>query len=129
VELEQRAVTELRASGRKHVGYVATFGTEARIADFVEVIAPGAFRQSLSGDRDIIAMVDHDRSKVLARTRSGNLKLSEDSTGLAFEVSLPDTSLARDVLVLAERRPRRNVFRLLAHRREVGRQPQNAKAD
>jgi hypothetical protein len=74
-------------------------------------------------------MVDHDRSKVLARTRSGNLKLSEDSTGLAFEVSLPDTSLARDVLVLAERRPRRNVFRLLAHRREVGRQPQNAKAD
>jgi HK97 family phage prohead protease len=68
------------------------------------VIAPGAFAASLKSGRDILAMVDHDASKVLARTRSGNLKLSEDSAGLAFELALPDTTAGRDVLALVESR-------------------------
>jgi len=101
--IERRAITELRTSGRKLEGYAAKFGVEARIADFVEVIRAGAFRKSLAGGRDILALVDHDRSKILARTRSGNLKLSEDSNGLQFEVSVPDTQPGRDVLALAER--------------------------
>ena len=50
-----------------------------------------------------LALVDHDKTKVLARTRSGNLKLSEDSAGLAFELSIPDTSAGRDVLEAAQR--------------------------
>lgn len=103
MKLEQRAVLELRAKGRTLSGYAAKFGTEARIGDFVEVIAAGAFAASLTAKRDVLAMVDHDRSKVLARTASGHLKLSEDSTGLAFEISVPDTQPGRDVLALAER--------------------------
>jgi HK97 family phage prohead protease len=31
------------------------------------------------------------------------LKLAEDAKGLSFELSLPDTSLGRDLLALAER--------------------------
>ena len=103
MKLEQRAILELRAKDRRLEGYAAKFNTEARIGDFVEVIAAGAFAASLNAERDVLAMVDHDRSKVLARTRSGNLKLSEDSTGLAFEISVPDTQPGRDVLALAER--------------------------
>ncbi|HKQ22882.1 MAG TPA: HK97 family phage prohead protease [Burkholderiales bacterium] len=102
MKLEQRAVLELRARDRKLSGYAAKFNTEARIADFIEVIAPGAFAASLKS-RDVIAMVDHDPGKVLARMRSGNLKLSEDSAGLTFELSVPDTGLGRDVLILADR--------------------------
>jgi len=103
MKLEQRAVLELRAKGRKLEGYAAKFNTEARIANFVEVIAPGAFAASLQSGQDVIAMVDHDASKVLARTRSGSLKLAEDSAGLAFELSIPDTQPGRDALALAER--------------------------
>jgi len=103
MRLEQRAVLELRARDRKLEGYAAKFNTEARIADFLEVITPGAFAASLKGERDILALVDHDRGKVLARTRSGNLKLAEDSTGLHFELAVPDTGPGRDVLALAER--------------------------
>ena len=103
MKLEQRAVLELRAKDRKLEGYAAKFGIEARIADFTEVITPGAFSASLKSGRDILAMVDHDPSKVLARTRSGNLKLGEDSAGLSFELVLPDTGPGRDVLALAER--------------------------
>lgn len=103
MKLEQRAVLELRAKARRLEGYAAKFNTEARIADFIEVIAPGAFAASLKSARDVIAMVDHDPSKVLARTRSGNLKLAEDSAGLHFELLVPDTQPGRDALALAER--------------------------
>ena len=99
--LERRAVTELRASGRKLEGYAALFDSEARIGSFVETIAPGAFRSALTGD--VLALLDHDQGKVLGRTRSGTLRLSEDTRGLAFSLDLPDTAAGRDVLALAER--------------------------
>ncbi len=103
ISLERRAITELRAAGRKLEGYAARFNVEARIADFTEVIRAGAFGASLAGSRDILALVDHDRTRVLARTRSGNLKLAEDNNGLQFELSVPDTTFGADILELAER--------------------------
>lgn len=100
--IERRAVAaELRARGRKLEGYAATFNLEARINDFIEVIAPGAFAASLDGD--VLALVDHDAGRVLARTRSKTLRLAEDSKGLAFDLDLPSTSYANDLLALAER--------------------------
>lgn len=101
--LERRQAIEFRSDGRKLVGYAATFGTEAKLGSIVETIRPGAFRASLVAGRDILALADHDPSKVLARTRSGTLKLAEDARGLAFELALPDTQAGRDVLALAER--------------------------
>lgn len=99
--LERRQATELRASGRRLEGYAATFNTEARIGSFVETILPGAFRSALAGD--VLALLDHDTGKVLGRTRSGTLRLSEDSRGLAFSLDLPDTAAGRDAIALAER--------------------------
>lgn len=99
--LERRQATELRASGRKLEGYAATFNTDARIGTFVETILPGAFRAALSGD--VLALFDHDMGKVLGRTRSGTLRLWEDTRGLAFSLDLPDTAPGRDALALAER--------------------------
>lgn len=102
--LEKRVGFELRAQGRKLLGYAALFNTEARIAEnFIEIIRPGAFSHSLQAGGDVLALADHDPAKVLARTKSGTLKLSEDSRGLAFEIALPDTQAGRDVLTLAER--------------------------
>lgn len=101
-QLERRAAEiELRAKGRKLEGYAAVFDTRVRISDFDEQIARGAFADSLrSGDK--LALVDHDAAKVLARTRNGSLKLAEDARGLHFEIDLPCTTLADDVLALAE---------------------------
>jgi HK97 family phage prohead protease len=103
MQLEQRAVLELRAKDRRLEGYAAKFNTDARIADFTETIAPGAFRASLASGRDILALADHDPKAVLARTRSGTLTLKEDSVGLAFSLSVPDTQAGRDALALAVR--------------------------
>lgn len=102
---EHRALSsEIRAKGRRLEGYAAVFGQEARIGDgFTESIAPGAFAGSLRAGNDVLALVDHDPSRVLARTRSGTLRLSEDSRGLAFDLDVPDTQAGRDVLALAAR--------------------------
>jgi HK97 family phage prohead protease len=102
--MERRAATELRAAGRKLEGYAAVFDAPARIGGFTEIIKPGAFRASLEARGDVLALVDHDPSRLLARTGSGTLRLAEDSRGLRFELDVPDTQLGRDVLALAERR-------------------------
>lgn len=101
--IERRRAADLSvAPGRKLVGYAAVFGQETRISDFTEVIKPGAFAASLKG-RDILALVDHDPARLLARTKSGTLRLDEDSKGLRFELDVPDTTEGRDLLALAER--------------------------
>ena len=103
---ERRGGVEIRAAaGRRLEGYAATFGTPARIADaFTETIRAGAFTASLANEGiDVLALVDHDPSRLLARRSSGSLRLAEDGRGLAFAIELPDTALARDILALAER--------------------------
>ena len=102
-DIERRAVAELRRAGRRLEGRVANFGTEARVGDFTETIAPGAFGASLGAGKDILALVDHDPTRLLARTKSGTLRLSEDAKGLAFSLDLPETQAGKDVLALAER--------------------------
>ncbi|GJE78647.1 HK97 family phage prohead protease [Methylorubrum suomiense] len=105
--MEQRgAEIEVRAKGRRLEGHAALFGVETRVAGprgpFRETIRAGAFAASLRG-RDVLALRDHDPGRVLARTRSGTLRLAEDSTGLQFEIALADTTEARDVLAMVER--------------------------
>lgn len=102
-QIEKRTSIEVRAEGRKLIGYAAVFDQETRIADFREVIRRGAFAASLASGRDTLALVDHDSGRVLARTKSGTLRLSEDERGLKFEIDVPDTSAGRDVLALAAR--------------------------
>jgi HK97 family phage prohead protease len=103
--LEVRAAVELRAaSGRKLEGYAAVFDSPTTIADFSETVKRSAFRASLASGGDVLALVDHDPTRLLARTSSGTLRLSEDSYGLAFSLDVPNTQLGNDILALAERR-------------------------
>jgi uncharacterized protein len=79
-------------------GYAAVFNSKTLIDDFFEeVIAPGAFARTISENGDIRALFNHNWDHVLGRTKSGTLKVEEDSRGLKFEVELPNTSLARDL--------------------------------
>jgi HK97 family phage prohead protease len=83
-------------------GYAATFGVEAKLpGDVTEVLASGAFAASLRND--VLAFVDHDPGRLLARTKSGTLRLAEDSKGLQFDLDVPSTTVGNDVLALAER--------------------------
>lgn len=108
MSLERRATTsspELLAGnkGKTAKGYAALFNTRAEIGgQFVEVIAPGAFRDAISG-ADVRALIDHDSGRVIGRTKAGTLRLEEDDMGLSVEIDLPDTTDGRDLAVQLER--------------------------
>ena len=103
-DIERRgAAAGVTASGRTLSGYAASYNDPTAIGGFTERIAPGAFTKSLASGRDVLALLDHRPDVLLGRTRSGSLKLSEDAKGLRFELQLPDTAAARDVIALAER--------------------------
>ncbi len=102
--IERRGIAvELRAAGRRLEGYAATFGKPAKIGGFTETIARGAFASTLDTSGDVLALVDHDQTRLLARTKSGTLTLNEDDKGLAFSLDVPETQAGRDILALAER--------------------------
>lgn len=92
VEREIRNVSapvEVRAEGDgiRVTGYAAVFNREADIAGlFREIIVPGAFTEAISRD-DVVFLINH-AGLPLARTRSGTLQLSQDSTGLRMEAHL-----------------------------------------
>ena len=99
---------EHKLDGRTLAGYAAVYGQDSReIVEhgraFVERIAPGAFNGTLSSGADVKLFYNHDASMPLARTRSGTLKLRSDRSGLAFEATLPETTLGNDVRALLER--------------------------
>lgn len=102
---EIRSGGELRTvSPGKLAGYAAVFNSQSRdLGGFVERILPGAFQRSLTKPDNIRALLEHDPQRLLGRVGSRTLSLQEDSKGLHFELSLPDTSYGRDLGVLVER--------------------------
>ena len=98
--LERRAFREASAEGSRLSGYAAVFRSASLPlpsprGEFVETIEPGAFRRSLAAST-VWAFYGHDETWPLARTPD-TLALREDSRGLAFDLTLPDTTQGRDV--------------------------------
>ncbi len=64
---------------------------------FREKIAPEAVDRTLRNGLDVRALVDHDPSKILGRTKAGTLRLDKTAQGLQVTIDPPDTSVARDI--------------------------------
>src|SRR5438128_1325800 len=89
---------EAFASGARLLrGYAARYGVRTTIAgQFHEVLADHAFSDALKRGDETMLLVDHAGTP-LARTKNASLKLGEDSKGLFFSASLPDTTAAKDL--------------------------------
>jgi len=83
-------------------GYAAVFNNDSVPLPFIERIAPGAFRKTLTETPDVRLLINHE-GLPLARTKNGTLRLKEDETGLYMDADLPDTQAARDLYTLVER--------------------------
>lgn len=87
-------------------GYFAVFNSRYEIAPGMsESIAPGAFARTLSGD--IRALINHDTTLVLGRTKANTLELKEDSRGLWGKIDINPNDV--DAMNLYERVKRGDV--------------------
>ena len=93
--------------GAPHIsGYFAVFNSIYEIAPGMsESIAKGAFSRTIGGD--IRALINHDTTLVLGRTKAGTLALKEDERGLWGDVTINPND--RDAMNLYERVKRGDV--------------------
>lgn len=68
---------------------------------FVERIEPGAF--DAADMSDVVAVFNHNKDILYARTTSGTLKLEKDDAGLTGVFDAPETSHGNDLLVMIQR--------------------------
>ena len=88
--------------GRKIRGYAAVYGSDSEwMGGFYEQIEAGAFDDVL--DNDVRAYFNHDENLILGRVSSGTLRISTDKKGLFYEVDLPNTTYANDLIELMQR--------------------------
>ncbi|MFS0950895.1 HK97 family phage prohead protease [Enterococcus thailandicus] len=79
-------------------GYASVFNSRTNIEGwYEEEIAPGAFTESVSQKKDVRCLFNHDWGCVLGRISAKTLLLEEDSKGLRFEVTLPNTTDANNL--------------------------------
>ena len=86
-------------------GYAAVFNSESKdLGGFTEMISPTAFEGVIERS-DVFAVLDHDRNKMLARSKmgKGSLELNIDEKGLQFRFESPNTTLGNDVLSMVKR--------------------------
>ena len=83
-------------------GYAAVFNDDSVPLPFIERIAPGAFRKTLTETPDVRLLINHE-GLPLARTKNGTLTLTEDDRGLYMDAVIADTSEGRDLYKLVER--------------------------
>jgi HK97 family phage prohead protease len=83
-------------------GYAAVFNDNSVPLPFVERIAPGAFRKTLTETPDVRLLINHE-GLPLARTKNGTLTLSEDERGLYMDAVIADTQEGRDLYTLVQR--------------------------
>ena len=99
---------QTREDGDNHSieGYFAVFNSNYEIAPGMsESVAPGAFSRTISGD--IRALINHDTTLVLGRTKANTLELREDSHGLWGKIDINPNDV--DAVNLYERVKRGDV--------------------
>ena len=103
--MEIRSYSDIAApklDGRTIEGFAAVFDQESRLnfdpltkSFFIEVIERGAITDDLLQACDIKALLEHDKKKMLARSRagtvSGSLSLMVNDYGLGYKFSAPNT--------------------------------------
>lgn len=91
-------------------GYAAVFfraddpGTEFWLwDDYVERVMPGAFDETIGKD-DCAGLFNHNDSIVLGRQSNKSLELTVDEVGLRYSILPPETTAAKDVVALIDRK-------------------------
>ena len=92
---------EIRSDSVTIEGYVnaverSSKPLNSRLGMFVEKICAGAFKRALARAEDVRILLNHDWSKDLGGTKSGELELEEDNIGLHARATITDPEVIKD---------------------------------
>lgn len=99
-EVEERA-------GKSPVlkGYAVRYNTLSQdLGGFRERIKPHAFARSLSNGPDVLALAQHDNTKVLGRRSAGTLSVEDDAYGIKVSIEPPNTTFGNDIVESVRRK-------------------------
>ena len=89
------------------VGYASVYDSRSNnLGGFYEYIERGAFTDELIKKSDVRALINHDASKIMARSKNGfgTLNLRADQKGLRYEFEIdPELSYAKDLAISLKR--------------------------
>lgn len=81
-------------------GTAVVYNTPADIGPFIETIAPGAFEDSITGERNLRVLYAHNSQQHLASIQAGTLQVRDTEQGMDVEFTVADTTYGNDVLAL-----------------------------
>lgn len=99
--LEIRAISnDVQVDSRNITGYAVVFESVSEDLGFRERIMKGAITDDTIKKSDVFCLLNHDPSKVLARSKNGegSLKLEIDEQGLKYSFAAPQTDLGNEIL-------------------------------
>lgn len=99
--LEIRAISnEVQVDSRNITGYAVVFESISEDLGFIERIMKGAITDDTIKKSDVFCLLNHDSTKVLARSKygEGSLKLEIDERGLKYSFTAPQTDLGNEIL-------------------------------
>lgn len=99
--LEIRAISnEVQVDSRNITGYAVVFESNSEDLGFIERIKKGAITDDTIKKSDVFCLLNHDSTKVLARSKygEGSLKLEIDERGLKYSFTAPNTDLGEELL-------------------------------
>lgn len=92
-------------AGKLHfTGRAIVYGsTSVDFGGWSEIINPGAASRTLAANPDVRFLMNHDANRLLARTVSSTLGLTEDADGVMVDAQMANVSYARDLAELLDR--------------------------
>ena len=90
--------------GKKYLTGIIPYNTRSLdLGGFTEVITPTAFNKTINDRKNVRALLDHKKEKVLGDIKSGTLTLENRNDGLVCTVEVPNTTYASDAFELMSR--------------------------
>lgn len=95
--------TEEREGKKYLTGIIPYNARSLDLGGFTEIITPTAFNKTINDKKNVRALLDHKKEKVLGDVKSGTLSLENRSEGLVCTVEVPNTTYAQDAFELMSR--------------------------
>ena len=101
IEQREFRMESMEHNGNVVRGYAAVYDSDSEFMGYFEQIEKGAFDDVMNDD--VRAYYNHDENYLLGRVSSGTLRIGTDKRGLYYEVDLPNTTYANDLVELMKR--------------------------